>query len=204
MTVTDIEALSKTKVKVLTDDGGAFALYKGELRKLQIEKGGDISDALFHYIMDEVLQKRAKLRCLNLLKSRDYTEHGLRTKLRQGFYPDKIIEEALAYVKGYGYVDDVRYAGTYMNQAAAVKSRKQIETYLLEKGVSKADIRQAWEQCIRQDKLPDESAAIEKLLAKKHYDSRSATSADRQKIIGFLYRRGFSMEKIYRAVDTFD
>lgn len=201
MTVTDIEALSKTKVKVLTDDGGAFALYKGELGKLQIEKGGEISDALFHYIMDEVLQKRAKLRCMNLLKSRDYTEHRLRTKLKQGFYPDKIIEEALAYVKGYGYVDDVRYAGAYMNQASAVKSRKQIENYLMEKGVSKEDIRQAWEQCARQEMLPDESAAIERLLKKRRYDSRYATYEERQKMIGFLYRRGFSMDKICKAME---
>lgn len=201
MTVTEIEALSKTKVKVCMEDGESFALYKGELRKLQIEKGGDISDALFQCI-EEILHKRAKLRCMNLLKSRDYTEQQLRIKLRQGLYPSCVIDEALAYVKSYGYVDDIRYAGAYIAYATAGKSRRQIENHLLEKGVSREAIAQAWAQCAGEERLTDESAAIEKLLVKKRYDSRSATYADRQKMIGFLYRRGFSMEKICKAVEA--
>ena len=95
MIVTDITDISKTKVKVCIDNGETFALYKSELRTLQIKKGEVITDELYQQIMGEVLQKRAKLRCMNLLKSRDYTEHQLRTKLAQGLYPDEIIDEAI-------------------------------------------------------------------------------------------------------------
>ena len=56
--------------------------------------------------MKDVLLKRAKLRCMNLLKSRDYTEYQLRMKLRQGVYPEDIIDAAVAYVASYGYVND--------------------------------------------------------------------------------------------------
>ncbi len=201
MMVTDIAELSKTKVKVCTDNGETFALYKGELRKLCIEKEKELPEDVYRQIMDEILSKRAKLRCMNLLKSRDYTEYRLRMKLRQGFYPDEIIDEALAYVRSYGYIDDVRYAGSYIEQAGSVKSRKQIENCLLQKGISKTDIEKAYERYAAEDDFIDENAVIERLLAKKHYDHRNATYEERQKIIGFLYRKGFSLDNIYQAVE---
>ena len=201
MMVTDIAELSKTKVKVCTDNGETFALYKGELRKLCIEKEKELPEDVYRHIMDEILSKRAKLRCMNLLKGRDYTEYRLRMKLRQGFYPDEIIDEALAYVRSYGYIDDVRYAESYIEHAGGVKSRKQIENCLLQKGISKADIEKACEYATEENFM-DENAVIERLLAKKHYDHRNATYEERQKIIGFLYRKGFSLENIYRAVEA--
>ena len=201
MMVTDITELSKTKVKVCTDNGETFALYKGELRKLYIEKGKELSDDIYHQIMDEILQKRAKLRCMNLLKNKDYTECQLRMKLSQGFYPDKIIDEALAYVISYGYIDDSRYAENYIERSRSLKSRKQIENGLLQKGISKADIEKAYEQYTAEENSIDENAVIKRLLVKKRYDNQNATYEERQKIIAFLYRRGFSMENIYQTIE---
>ena len=44
-----------------------------------------------------------------------YTERQLRDKLRQGEYPQDVIEEAVAYVKSYGYVDDRKYYLRYLH-----------------------------------------------------------------------------------------
>ena len=75
------------------------------------------------------LSKRAKLRCMHLLERRDYTEKQLRDKLRLGKtqYPPEIIDEAIAYVKAYHYVDDARYARQYVECMKVKKSRRQIE-----------------------------------------------------------------------------
>ena len=201
MKVTDITDISKTKVKVCIDNGETFALYKGELRKFQIKRDAVLTDELYQQIMREVLSKRAKIRCMNLLKSRDYTEYQLRTKLAQGFYPDRIINEAVAYMTSFGYIDDIRYARAYINCKESVKSRKQIETDLLRKGIAKEDICSAYEKCIQEEQLTDEEEIIKKLLEKKHFNSQDATYEESQKIIGFLYRKGFSLDKIYKAVE---
>ncbi len=200
MIVTDIVEISKTKVEVCVDDDIRFALYKSELRKYGIKKDSALPVETYDEIMGEVLLKRAKLRCMNLLKSRDYTEYQLAAKLKQGCYPEEIIDAAVAYVISYGYVDDMRYARSYIEYASQSKSRRQIENDLIRKGISTDTIRQACEQCMDEDSIANEEELIHKLLEKKHFDRQKATYKECQKLVRFLYRKGFALDKIYRVI----
>jgi regulatory protein len=201
MQITDITEISKAKIKVMVDNDITFSLYKSELRAYNLRKDEEISEEIYHRIVDEVLVKRAKLRCLNLLKSRDYTKRQLEDKLKQGWYPDNVIDIAVEYVASYGYVDDIRYAVSYIGHAGMSKSTKQIKNDLLRKGISKEDIEAAYEHCESMESLTSQESIIEKLLQKKHYDRENATYDERQKVMGFLYRKGFSLEEIYKAVE---
>lgn len=200
MTVTDIVEVSKSRLRIFIDNEPAFVLYKGEIRNMNIKKGGELSEESFCHIMGELLVKRARLRCLNLLKSRDYTRYQLTCKLKRDLYPESVIENAIDYVGSYGYIDDIRYAVAYIKYAGNLKSKKQIESDLQIKGVSKQDIAKAYMQCEEKNIAIDEEELIEKYLIKKHYDKSAPTFEERQKIITFLYRKGFSLDKIYKAV----
>lgn len=200
MLVTEIAEITKSKVKICIDYQISFALYKGELRKYGIKKEEELSEEIYNMILKEVLPKRAKLRCMNLLKSRDYTKFQLEQKLKQNNYPEEVIAEALRYVQSYGYIDDIRYAKNYIISANNSKSRKQITLDLMRKGISKEDIETAYGLCEEEEPLVEEKALIEKLLVKKHYCRQEATLQERQKIIRFLFRKGFSLDKIYKAV----
>lgn len=200
MLVTEIAEITKSKVKICIDYQISFALYKGELRKYGIKKEEELSEEIYNMILKEVLPKRAKLRCMNLLKSRDYTKFQLEQKLKQNNYPKEVIAEALRYVQSYGYIDDIRYAKNYIISANNSKSRKQITLDLMRKGISKEDIETAYGLCEEEEPLVEEESLIEKLLVKKHYCRQEATLQERQKIIRFLFRKGFSLDKIYKAV----
>lgn len=200
MIVTGIQELTKAKVKVSIDYEFAFVLYKGELRTYGIKEEAEITQETYRMIVDEVLTKRAKLRCMYLLKRRDYTKNELIEKLRKEFYTEDVIECAIAYVISFGYVDDLRYAKTYINYASKTKSRKQIEFDLVKKGISKEDITASWEELSELDDLESEEKLIQMLLVKKHYKKEEATMEERRKMIGFLYRKGFSLDKIYKVV----
>lgn len=200
MIITAIQEVTKAKVKVFIDYEFAFVLYKGELRTYGIVEEKEISEETYQVILDEVLTKRARLRCMYLLKSRDYTQHGLREKLRREYYSEEIIERAVSYVASYGYVDDRRYARAYIGYASKNKSRKQIEVDLIQKGVSKEDVTDAFEELAGSDALEAEESLIRALLVKKHYKNEEANMEERRKIIGFLYRKGFSLDKIYKVV----
>ena len=191
---------SGTKFKIYIDNEFAFVIYRGELRTYHICENEEISKEVYDSIMNELLPKRAKLRCMNLLKSRDYTEYQLRTKLKQGLYPESVIDEALDYIKSYGYVDDLRYAKAYIHYAGGTKSIRKIETELKSKGISKEIIDKAYQECEESDELVNEEVLIAKYLEKKHYDRDNATMEERRKIIGFLYRKGFPLDKIYKVV----
>ena len=203
MTVTGITELSKTRCKVEIDQEFAFVLYKGELRLYHLGIGQEIAEADYRMITREVLPKRAKLRVMNLLKSREYTTEQLRQKLRQGFYPETVVEEALAYVASFHYIDDFRYAADYIAGHADVRSRRRIEQDLLNKGISGAVIQQAWLNWESEGGEQDEMAMIRQLLEKKNY-SPEADMKERQRMYGFLMRRGYSHGQICKALGNIE
>lgn len=200
MTVTALTEASASKVKVYIDEQFAFVLYKGELRKYGVKEGRDIEPDVYKELFFKVLPKRAKLRCMNLLKARDYTREQLRLKLKQGGYPDAIIEEALAYVESYHYIDDLRYAEDFINGSHAHKSRRRIENDLRTKGVSPDTISKAWERWEDAGNEQNEEEQIKALLEKKHFDAGGADRKEIQRMYAFLARRGFDTDKIWRVL----
>ena len=114
MIVTEMIPLTKNRYKIYIDNEFAFVLYKGELHIYQIDVGNEVSIENFEEIVTKLLPKRAKMRAMNLLQKRTYTEKQLTDKLRDGFYPEDVIEDAINYVKSFRYIDDLRYAVDYI------------------------------------------------------------------------------------------
>lgn len=202
MLVTDIVDVSKTRSKVFIDGSFAFVLYKGELRKYHIEKEKELAETDYMELVEKVLPKRAKLRSMNLLQSREYTEKQLKDKLLQGGYPEQIAEEALEYVKSYHYIDDDRYAATYIEYHAESKSRQRIIQDLMRKGISKECIETQWQKAEELGVSVNEEKMILEILEKKNYVDKEADMKERQKMYAFLLRKGFSCEKIRKVMNT--
>ncbi len=200
MIITELAEVSASRVKVYIDDQFAFVLYKGEFRKYGLKKGRAIEPDVYKELLEELLPRRAKLRCMNLLKSRDYTREQLRLKLKQGFYPDEVIDEALDYVASYHYIDDNRYVFDFINSNHIYKSRRRIENDLLRKGVSKDIISKVWEDWESKGNKQDEEAQIAGLLVKKKFDIKLASNQEKQKIYAFLAGKGYDSDKIRRAL----
>ncbi|MDE7188286.1 MAG: recombination regulator RecX [Lachnospiraceae bacterium] len=204
MIVTQISEASKSRCRIYIDGQFAFVLYKGELRQYHIKEEQELSAGNYREIMTKLLPKRAKLRCMNLLQSRDYTRRQLEDKLRQGDYPQECIDEAIAYVTSYGYIDDLRYARDFIEYHISSKSRMRIETDLTRKGIRSDVIRQAFAELDELGVEQDESAMIDDLLRKKHYCPDTATRQEQQRMYGFLYRRGFHADAIAKALSITD
>ena len=128
-----------------------------------------------------MLPKRATLRCMNLLQSRAYTESKLRSKLKEGGYPQESIDSALAYVKSYHYVDDLQFAKDYIVNQAGKKSKRVLEQDLIARGVSRNEIEAAFAEAAEKGDGPDELALAQMWLAKKRYDPAQADFAEKRK-----------------------
>ena len=200
MIVTQITGITKGRFRIYIEEKPAFVWYRGEVRRRGSREGEPLSEESLREIEEEILPTRAKRRAMNLLQNRDYTEAGLREKLRNGDYPESCIEEAVAYVKSYGYVDDCRYAGDFITYNLDRKSRTRMEQDLMRKGISKDTIRTVFEELEEQGTSQDEGAMIRRLLEKKKYDPQTATGQEKQRMYAFLYRRGFRAEVISRAL----
>ena len=140
---------------------------------------------------------------MNLLKIRAYTERQLREKLQRGEYPEDSIEEAVAYVKSFGYIDDRQYAQDFIAYHMADRSGRRMEQELMAKGIRRDIIQQAMENLAEEGETPDEISVAEKILRKKNYDPETATIKEKQKLSAFLYRKGFQMDTI-RSVLALD
>ena len=204
MTVTGITEISGTRMKIEIDYEFAFVLYKGELHHYHVREGEEITETDYHTIMTEVLPKRAKLRCMNLLKSREYTTQQLRRKLMQGGYPEAVAEEALNYVASFHYTDDLRYATDYIASRQHVKSRRWIEQHLYSKGISGDLIAQAWQKLQAQGGTREEYSVVQQLLAKKNYHPESADLKEKRRIYAYLLRNGYSHETIRQAMADYN
>ncbi len=204
MTITDIVEFDKKRCKVFIDGEFAFLLYKGELRDFGIKTGANISDSTYKEIIEGVLYKRCKLRAMNLLQKKDYTEKQLRDKLAEGLYHSELIDDTISYVKMYKYLDDERYARDYIAYHMTTRSKNRIVQDLIKKGISKEKILPILDEIYSEESGDVELEQVRALLEKKHYDPDIADFKEKQKIMAFLMRRGFQMSTIRKAMNYFD
>lgn len=191
--VQKIEELNKSRILVLLDDGTAFPLYKGEMRSFKIKEGEYISEESYNSIFSEVLPKRAKLRAMNLLKIKPYTIKGLTDKLNEGKYPDDIVKVAIDYVSSFHYLDDKQFAFDYISTYSNRRSRVRIKNDLIQKGVSKSLIEEAFYDFCEENTEDFELEQVRKILIKKNY-SVNWTYEEKQKLKASLYRKGFNVD----------
>lgn len=206
--VTEIRKLGKGRYLVSLESGFQFPLYRQELSEcgISISSVGDelseaehtdvISGEMLSHILKEILPKRARLRAMHLLEKMDRSEAQLREKLRQSYYPDFIIENAVSYVKSYHYLDDLRYARSYLELHSAAKSCRLMEQELYAKGISKENVSQA----VSETEFPDEEKQIRALLEKKHYVLPLEDKKTQQRACAFMMRKGYSMSAILRVL----
>lgn len=202
MLVTEISDISKKQSRIHVDHDISFVLYKGELRQYGIVEGEELPQETYHKLLEELLPRRARLRAMNLLQIRDYTEKQLRDKLLGGGYPEFVADQAVEYVKSFHYVDDLRYAGDYLAAFAGRKSLRRMEQDLQQKGISKAIIEQAAAAWQERDGGQDELQMACDLLEKKHYDRNTSDRKQQQRLYNFLMYRGFSSEVIRKALQA--
>jgi len=190
--ITHIEPITKAKSKIYTDERISFVLYNREISRYHLAKDYELQEEIYSEIVEEILMKRAKLRAMHLLQKMDRTEQQLRQKLNEGGFPEEVVDEAIAYVQKFHYVDDHRYARNYVDTRKNTKSRRQIRQELRQKGIKGDTVQTVLEEY-------DEDQEQEAILAwmrKKHYSAENATQEERRKMYAFLLRKGFRMGDI--------
>lgn len=200
MVITDIYVIhgSKSRYRIFIDEEFAFVLYKGELRLYDISIGNELSTESYQEIIENILPKRAKMRALNLLKNRRYTEKQLRDRLSRGEYSVEIINDTIEYLKSYRYLDDLQYAKDYIEYHLSTKSRNRICQDLLRKGIANEITDVIYIQIAGESTEELENTQILMWLEKKKFEKSTADLKEKQRIFAFLFRKGFSVESIKR------
>lgn len=195
MIVIDITECTKTKVKVRLDNREDFQLYKREIVKYGIEVDKELNN--YDVILRKTLIPRAKKRTMHLIGQMDRTKSDIIKKLKQNGYPDAAIEEALAYVESYNYVNDLRYAYMYVRTYRDSRSRNRIMQDMYRKGLDTDTINSALES----EYTTDEADLIRRHIDKRGYTSSSASNRDRDKMYRYLLGKGFDLDTIRSVIE---
>ena len=138
-------------------------------------------------------QKNARRKAMLLLEHMDRTEKGLSDRLRQAGFSAEATEDAMEYVRSYGYLNDLRYAENYISFRMGTKSRQKILQELSGKGVDRATALAAWEAAAEVEQ-PDELAVLRATVQKKCQPDSALDEKAMRRLQGFLLRRGFPTE----------
>ena len=145
-------------------------------------------------------QREARRKALRLLEHMDRTEKGLQERLIKGGFSEAAAEDAVAYVKDYGYVNDYRYALNYILYRIHSKSRQKIFQELLQKGISRDVASEAWEEASDLEE-PDETSLLRTAIEKKCSPGDTLDDKAMRRLYGYLQRRGFRMGDITAVLD---
>jgi len=137
---------------------------------------------------------RARKKILALLERMDRTEQDLRQRMKRSGFEEELVEDAIAYARQFGYIDDERYARNYAKSRSGSKSHRQIEAELRRKGFTGRLPEELYEEA-----RPEEEA-IRNLIRRKTDDVENLEPEARQKLAASLYRKGFPSELIRKEL----
>ncbi|MBR2276014.1 MAG: regulatory protein RecX [Lachnospiraceae bacterium] len=151
--------------------------------------------------------KSAEACAMDLLLKQNRTEQSLRKKLLETGYTEEEASTGIDYVKRFGYLDDRRFAASYIRSISGRYSLSVLKRKLSEKGVSPEDIDAAVEEAFEEGSLNEEGEEelIEKLIRKKYPDGILPDENAKNKLFASLYRKGFAVrdvEKVLRRILT--
>lgn len=198
MKVTAIEQNGNYKYKIFLDEVYAFWLSWKEIKYFKIKEGSTISEEQFQKIMKEVVLEKCKRKALSYLNLSDQTEYELRQKLKRQLYVEEIVEQAIAYLYCCHYLDDERYIQYFIERNKNIHSKRWIEQKLQIKGIRKEQLLEYWGEDYTEEN------AIEKAVHRKLKGRKIADRAEREKVLGYLFRQGYSVSSAMRVIRNYE
>ena len=132
------------------------------------------------------------------LTFRDRSRKELCDKLTEKGYEEAEITETIEKLMSYGYINDKRYATSYIRSQMRGKGRRRITMELSSKGV---DSEMTRELCT--ELVPDEAETVYDLLERRYGNLNFTDEGQMRRMYSFFARRGFRYEDIRRAVSEY-
>ncbi len=148
------------------------------------------SDRLYSVIYSKAFDKYSAF-----LAGAEYSAYDIKLKMKRNNYSDEIINDVIEALYAERYLDDKRYAESYIRYYSRTKSRELIIRELEYKGVT-GD----WMNDLLNEVYTDESIerdeVIKNLIEKKYKGQDLSDEKVKRRVAAFLLRKGFSFSDI--------
>lgn len=135
--------------------------------------------------------ERAKYQAVKYLSYRPRTTYEVESYLLKKGYSEQIISEVISYLKAQLYLDDDKFCQLWIEARVRLKpkGKKVLFFELKNKGIDNSII----ERNINQNFTPEiELESAKNLAVKKLQQFNNNSSNTKEKVMAYLYRRGFN------------
>lgn len=201
--ITKIEQFEKDKAKIYLDDVYVFWIFQKQVNTYHLVNGQELPQELYQEFFNMAVTN-AKQKALYILERMDRTQQELLQKLEKVGFTKEICELALSFVKQFHYIDDHRYAVTYLRTHATSKSKRNLMEVLKSKGIDSETAESAYEEVETELEVSLERTAIRKELERFQRKTTKDPLEEKKKWIASLVRKGFSYHLIRKEIDILE
>ena len=189
--ITDIQKQkrNKTRVSIFIDGEFVCGLDEVAVASSRLKIGDEITADELKRVVEKSELNSAFERAVGYLSASPRAKKEIMCYLADKGYDKNIIEQTVAKLDAYHYIDDYLYAQSYIKSKSKKYGAFRISAELRQKGIAQEIIDEL------QGDAPEDNI-IE--IANKYLKSHK--SADKQKLKRFLAGRGFSWDSINGAV----
>lgn len=188
-TIEQIKKSGKYKVSITFDSEETILLSAKTANRLGFNEGQEFSEEDYEELLKEEVYPLARKKAMDLLVRSDRTEKELRERLAYAGFTGDAVEQAIAYVKGYHYIDDGRFAKNFTEYHAVNMSNLRLKQELKHRGIEDELI----EECLSSR---TEDGILRKLIYRKLDLIDISDEKKLKKIRDSFYRKGFLLSDI--------
>jgi len=196
--VTKIQAQKKNpdRVSIFLDEEFAFGLSR--VVAAWLKTGDVLTEEKINKLRQQDSYEVALQKALNFLSYRPRSESEVRKKLIEKEFETAVIDNVIVRLRELNYLGDLEFARQWVENRSTFRPRgsRALTAELKIKGVDEATIAQALSEMPEEEQLAFEAA-------KKYVNRLKGLDRDkfRSRLGGFLGRRGFGYETIYKVVE---
>ena len=156
---------------------------------------------------DEISYEASLEKGIFLISLKDRTKKEVRLKLEEKFWNKNAVLKAIEKLEEFGYLNDLNYAISYIESKTYGKNR--ISYNLFQKGIDRSTVEKAYLALDEEKEENIDDVKLEKLIDKNSRKINSSNSRDEkklkeeQKLIQYLARQGFSLDKIFKKLKEY-
>lgn len=156
---------------------------------------------------DEISYEASLEKGIFLISLKDRTKKEIRLKLEEKFRNKSAILQAIEKLEELGYLNDLNYAISYIEGRTYGKNR--ISYNLFQKGIDKVTVEKAYLTLDEEKEDNVDDIKLEKLIEKNskkiniNNQREEKKIKEEQKLIQYLARQGFSLDKIFKKLKEY-
>jgi len=156
---------------------------------------------------DEISYEASLEKGIFLISLKDRTKKEVRLKLEEKFWNKNAVLKAIEKLEEFGYLNDLNYVISYIESKTYGKNR--ISYNLFQKGIDRSTVEKAYLTLDEGKEENIDDVKLEKLIDKNSRKINSSNSRDEkklkeeQKLIQYLARQGFSLDKIFKKLKEY-